>query len=99
MLWREIAAVTKKKFQLSANAVSKKFANLKTTYSKIKKNNSKRTTGAGRKPWPWLRDMDEIFHNDVSINFGLDVVRSMPEESNEILNLSTSSSRYIKSNS
>ncbi|KAH0567738.1 uncharacterized protein LOC123272195 [Cotesia glomerata] len=93
-LWREISAeFEKQNLIFSADALSKKFGNMKTTYAKIKKNNSKKTTGAARKPWLWLNSMDEIFHNDLSINFRHDVVTSMPADvSDEVLNLSNSSS-------
>ncbi|KAH0549587.1 hypothetical protein KQX54_010673 [Cotesia glomerata] len=93
-LWREISAeFEKQNLIFSADALSKKFGNMKTTYAKIKKNNSKKTTGAARKPWLWLNSMDEIFHNDLSINFRHDVVTSMPADvSDEVLNLLNSSS-------
>ncbi|XP_074100783.1 uncharacterized protein LOC141528563 isoform X2 [Cotesia typhae] len=74
---------------------------MKTTYSKIKKNNSKRTTGKGRKQWPWVKSMDEIFHNDLSINFGSNVVGSMSsaEENNEVIDLSNpESNSFLKAN-
>lgn len=95
-LWREISEVfKKKKLNKTADALSRKFGNMKSTYASKKKNNSKKTTGAGRKSWPWLKAMDEIFHDDISINFKQDAVTSMPTDGIDgVLNLTKSSSGY-----
>ncbi|CAH2101201.1 unnamed protein product [Euphydryas editha] len=91
-LWCEIAKEFRKiNKRVTYNDVSKKFSNLKTFYSKIKKNNAKTTTGTGRKSWQWLPQMEDIFHNDLSINFSSNVMTSMSYVNEEPMNLSTES--------
>ncbi|XP_020298163.1 uncharacterized protein LOC109862500 isoform X3 [Pseudomyrmex gracilis] len=104
-LWREITDVFNKQgYIISSNALGKKFRNLKTRYSTIKRNNDKKSTGKGRIMWKWYKDMEEIFHEDKSINFDKAITSMDQEDSNavnnvtdesEILDLSTvNRSRY-----
>ncbi|XP_020298162.1 uncharacterized protein LOC109862500 isoform X2 [Pseudomyrmex gracilis] len=104
-LWREITDVFNKQgYIISSNALGKKFRNLKTRYSTIKRNNDKKSTGKGRIMWKWYKDMEEIFHEDKSINFDKAITSMDQEDSNavnnvtdesEILDLSTVNRRFI----
>ncbi|KAH0549730.1 hypothetical protein KQX54_013208 [Cotesia glomerata] len=92
-LWQEIVRVFAEYGKVVCyEAISKKFTSMKSTYVEKKRNNDpRRTTGKGRSPWPWFKEMDELFKNDESINFPTNTFASMPSDNTcEPLNLSHS---------
>ncbi|KAH0540569.1 uncharacterized protein LOC123258859 [Cotesia glomerata] len=86
-LWKEIAEVFKKQNKpYPVRAISRKFFNMKTTYYKITKN--KRRIKVGRRPWPWIKAMEEILKKDNSANLTNDKI-TVAEKSDNNENTTT----------
>lgn len=66
-LWQEIEAkFRKQKYRVNTEALDRKWRNLKKRYTTIK--DGARKTGRGRISWEYYADMDEIFHEDRTVN-------------------------------
>ncbi|XP_074094981.1 uncharacterized protein LOC141524798 isoform X2 [Cotesia typhae] len=66
-LWKEIAEIfIKNNKPYPVRAIRRKFFNMKTTYYKTTKN--KPRVKVGRRPWPWVKAMEEILKKDTSAN-------------------------------
>lgn len=69
-VWQEISnEMAKYGYTVDADAIDKKFRNMKSRYLVIKDNNDKKkTTGTGRISWPYFDIMSEIFLDDRTVN-------------------------------
>ncbi|KYM99393.1 hypothetical protein ALC62_09896, partial [Cyphomyrmex costatus] len=69
-LWQEICnEMAKYGYKVEADAIDKKFRNMKSRYLVIKDNNDKKkTTGTGRISWTYFDIMSEIFFDDKTVN-------------------------------
>lgn len=69
-IWQEISdEMAKYGYTVDADAIDKKFRNMKSRYLIIKDNNDKKkTTGTGRISWPYFDIMSEIFLDDRTVN-------------------------------
>lgn len=68
LLWAEIKTeFMKYDYIITAEALDKKFRNLKKTYLKIHDNNKKRTTGRGTVTWEYYDTFCKIFDSDKAI--------------------------------
>jgi hypothetical protein len=66
-LWQEIEAkFRKQKYRVNTEALDRKWRNFKKRYTTIK--DGARKTGRGRISWEYYADMDEIFHEDRTVN-------------------------------
>lgn len=69
-VWQEISdEIANYGYTVDADAIDKKFRNMKSRYLVIKDNNDKKkTTGTGRISWPYFDIMSEIFLDDRTVN-------------------------------
>lgn len=69
-VWQEISnEMAKYGYTVDADAIDKKFRNMKSRYLIIKDNNDKKkTTGTGRISWSYFDIMSEIFLDDRTVN-------------------------------
>ncbi|KYN38795.1 hypothetical protein ALC56_06794 [Trachymyrmex septentrionalis] len=68
-LWQEISdEMTKYGYKVNADAINKKFRNLKIRYLIIKNSDKKKTSRSGRMSWIYFDIMSEIVFDDRTVN-------------------------------
>lgn len=83
-VWQEISdEMAKYGYTVDADAIDKKFRNMKSRYLIIKDNNDKKkTTDTGRISWPYLDIMSEIFLDDRTVNPNLVMASTILADNN-----------------
>jgi len=100
-VWQEISdEMAKYGYIIEADAIDKKFRNMKTRYLIIKDNNDKKkTTGTGRISWPYFDIMSEIFFDDRTVNPNLVMASTiLSNNNNNNNNESKKTATFEKSN-
>lgn len=72
VLWTEILLIMKENgySDLNEDLLDRKMRNMKKSYKNIKDNNNKKTsTGRGRISWEYFDTFEDIFANDMTINY------------------------------